>query len=170
MDLKQYIYDIPDYPKKGILFRDITPLLHDGAAFNETIKRICDFARSKGATLVAGPEARGFIFGTPVAYGLNVGFIPIRKPGKLPRKTISYEYALEYGTNTLVMHEDAIKPGDKVVIVDDLLATGGTVEAAIKLVHQLGGTVVGCAFVIELKDLKGRELLKGYDILSLIQY
>ena len=170
MDLKQYIYDIPDYPKKGILFRDITPLLRDGAAFNETIKRICDFAKSKGATLVAGPEARGFIFGTPVAYGLNVGFIPIRKPGKLPRKTISYEYALEYGTNTLVMHEDAIKPGDRVVIVDDLLATGGTVEAAIKLVQQLGGTVVGCAFVIELKDLKGRELLKGYDILSLIQY
>lgn len=170
MELKNYIAAINDFPQKGIIFRDMTPLLQDKDALKYALDQISAFAKSVGADVVAGPEARGFIFGTPVAYGLNIGFVPVRKPGKLPRKTINYNYDLEYGTNTLCMHEDAIKKGQKVIIIDDLLATGGTVEAAIKLIEQLGGEVVGCAFLIELDALKGREKLKGYNVMSLLHY
>lgn len=170
MKLENYIASIPDYPIKGILFRDITPLMQDGDAFRYACKQLIEFAKEVGAEVVAGPESRGFIFGCPVAYDLNIGFIPVRKPNKLPRKTISYSYDLEYGSNVLEMHEDAIKPGQKVLIIDDLLATGGTTEAAIKLVEKLGGEVVGCAFLIELVDLKGREKLSKYKVKALMQY
>ena len=170
MELNNYIASIQDYPKEGILFRDITPLLQNKDAFKYAIDKLCEFAKSVNATVVAGPEARGFIFGTPVAYGLNVGFVPVRKPGKLPRKTVEYNYDLEYGSNTLCMHEDSISKGDKVIIIDDLLATGGTVEATIKIIESLGGEVVGCAFLMELDDLKGREKLSGYNIYSLMHY
>ena len=170
MRLEDYIAEIPDYPVEGVLFRDVTPLMGDGAAFKEACTRIINFAKEVGAEVVVGPESRGFIFGCPVAYELGIGFVPARKPNKLPRETISYEYALEYGTNTLEMHRDAIKPGQKVMIVDDLLATGGTIKAAIKLVEQLGGEVVGCAFLIELVDLKGRENIGDYKVTSLIKY
>lgn len=170
IDLNKYIASIPNFPTEGILFRDVSPLMSDGAAFKEACNQITEFAKSKGAQVIAGPESRGFIFGCPVAYNLNIGFVPVRKPNKLPRKTISCEYALEYGTNTLEMHADAVKPGQKVVIIDDLLATGGTVEATIKLVEQLGGEVVGCAFLIELEELKGREKLKDVDVFALLKY
>ncbi|MBE6126194.1 MAG: adenine phosphoribosyltransferase [Erysipelotrichaceae bacterium] len=170
MRLEDYIAEIPDYPVEGVLFRDITPLLNDGEAFHAACKQIIAFAKGVGAEVLVGPESRGFIFGCPVAYELGIGFVPARKPHKLPRETVSYEYALEYGTNTLEMHRDAIKPGQKVMIVDDLLATGGTIKAAIKLVEQLGGEVVGCAFLIELVDLKGRENIGDYKVTSLIKY
>ncbi len=171
MRLEDYIAEIPDYPVEGVLFRDVTPLMGDGAAFKEACTRIINFAKEVGAEVVVGPESRGFIFGCPVAYELGIGFVPARKPNKLPRETISYEYALEYGTNTLEMHKDAIKPGQKVLVVDDLLATGGTIVAASKLIEELGGEVVGCAFLIELEDLKGREKLEEkYKVLSLIKY
>lgn len=170
MNLKDYIAIVEDFPVKGISFKDVTPLMQDGGAFNETVEKIASFAKEKGANVIVGPESRGFIFGCPVATKLNIGFVPIRKPGKLPREEIRAEYSLEYGKNTLCMHTDAIKPGDKVVIVDDLLATGGTVAAAISLIEQLGGEVVGCAFVVELTGLKGRELLKGHEVYSLVDY
>lgn len=170
MDLKKFIADVPDFPKKGILFRDITPLMLNGKAYAYAQKAIATFAREKKATLIVGPEARGFIFGCPVATDLGIGFAPVRKPGKLPREYVSVSYDLEYGSNELCMHADAVKPGDKVLIVDDLLATGGTMDATIKLVEKLGGTVVGLAFLIELADLHGREKLQGYDILTLIKY
>ena len=170
MDLSKKIASIEDYPIEGVLFRDITPLMEDGDAFKEACQRISAFAKELGAEVIVGPESRGFIFGCPVAYELGVGFVPVRKPNKLPRETISYEYSLEYGTNTLHMHADAIKPGQKCLIVDDLLATGGTVEATIKLIEQSGGIVVGCAFLIELLDLKGREKLQGYKTLSVLSY
>lgn len=170
MDLGNKIASIKDYPIEGVLFRDITPLMEDGEAFRAACEKIRDFAKEMGAEVIVGPESRGFIFGCPVAYDLRIGFVPVRKPGKLPRETISYEYSLEYGTNTLHMHADAIKPGQKCLIVDDLLATGGTVEATIKLIEQSGGIVVGCAFLIELKDLKGSEKLKGYNTLSVLSY
>ena len=170
MNLKDYIKDIKDFPIEGILFRDVTPLMQDGEAFNYAINELVTYAKSVGAELIVGPEARGFLFGCPVAYALNVGFVPIRKPGKLPRETISYEYDLEYGSNTLCVHSDAIKKGQKVLIIDDLLATGGTVEATTKLIEKMGGEVVGCAFLIELLDLKGRELLKEYNVKTLLQY
>ncbi|MCI5745545.1 MAG: adenine phosphoribosyltransferase [Erysipelotrichaceae bacterium] len=170
MNLKNYIADIPNFPKDGILFRDITPLLQDKDALQEAIGKLKEFALKVKADVIVGPEARGFIFATPVAYALNIGFVPVRKPGKFPRKSISYEYDLEYGSNTLCMLEDAIKKGQRVVIIDDLLATGGTVEAAIHLTEQLGGKVVGCAFLIELDDLKGREKLNNYEVFSLIHY
>ena len=170
MDLKKYIADIPNFPKEGILFRDITPLMNDGEAYKYATKTISDFAKEVGAELIVGPEARGFIFGCPVAYELGLGFVPIRKPGKLPRKTISYAYDLEYGSNTLCIHEDAIKKGDKVIIIDDLLATGGTLEAAVKLVKKCDAEVVGIACVIELKDLEGRNKLNNINIKTLIEY
>jgi adenine phosphoribosyltransferase len=170
MDLKQYIANVPDFPKPGIQFKDITPLMSDGDAYREATRQIVEYAEKLGAEVVVGPEARGFIFGCPVAYELGIGFAPVRKPGKLPRETIEYAYDLEYGSNVLCMHKDAVKPGQKVVIVDDLLATGGTMQAAIKLVEDLGGEVVGLAFLIELVDLNGRDLLKGYDVLTLMQY
>ena len=170
MDLKNYVASIPDFPSKGILFRDVTPLLADSEAFAETIRIIADYAKKIGAEVVVGPESRGFIFGCPVAYGAGIGFVPVRKPGKLPRETVSFKYDLEYGSNELFIHADAIKKGQKVLIVDDLLATGGTAEAACKLVEKLGGEVAGLAFIIELEALKGREVLKDYDVLTLLKY
>ena len=170
MNLKDYIASIPDFPQEGILFRDITPLMADGEAFHEACAQLIEYAKKVGAEVVAGHESRGFIFGCPVANELKIGFVPVRKPNKLPRKTISYKYDLEYGTNELHMHADAIQKGQKVLIIDDLLATGGTVEATIKLVEELGGEVVGCAFLIELEDLKGRERLAGYDVFTMLKY
>ena len=166
MDLKEYVAAVPDFPKEGILFRDITPLMADGDAFHEATRQLVEFAKEVGAELVVGPESRGFIFGCPVAYELNIGFAPVRKPGKLPRETVSCKYDLEYGSNELHMHKDAVKPGQKCLIIDDLLATGGTVEATIKIIEQLGGEVVGCAFLNELADLGGRERLKGYKVFT----
>lgn len=170
LDLNNYVASIPDYPEKGIIFRDITPLMADGQAYRQATDRIVQFAKDKGVEMVACPEARGFIVGCPVAYELGVGFAPARKAGKLPRETIEAKYDLEYGTSALYMHKDAIKPGQKVLIVDDLLATGGTIGATIDLVEQLGGKVVGCAFIIELKELNGRKRLENYDTLCLMEY
>ena len=170
MELKQFIAEIKDFPKEGILFRDITPLMANGEAYKEACRQIKEYAISVDAELIAGPESRGFIFGCPVATELQIGFIPVRKPGKLPRETISYHYDLEYGSNELHIHKDAITKGQKVLIVDDLLATGGTVEGTIKMIEQLGGIVVGCAFLIELSELKGRDVLQGYNIFTLLKY
>ena len=170
MNLKNYVASIVDYPKEGIIFRDITPLMGDGEAYKYTVDQMTEFAKSKGATVIVGPEARGFIFGCPVATNLQIGFAPIRKPGKLPRKTLEEKYDLEYGSNTLCIHADALKPGDKVVIIDDLLATGGTVKATINLCEKLGAEVVGVACLIELVELNGRDVLKGYEVLSLMEY
>lgn len=170
MDLKKYIASVQDFPVEGILFRDITPLLADGEAFKETINQIVKFAKDVNADVVCGPESRGFIFGCPVATEMNVGFVPIRKPNKLPREQVSVSYDLEYGSNVLCMHKDAIKPGQKVVIVDDLLATGGTMKAAIELIESLGGIVAGIAFVIELEELKGRQNFEGYNLFTILKY
>lgn len=170
MNLSDYITTIPDFPQKGIMFRDITTLLQNGEAFSYAVKQIAEYAKSKGATVIVGPEARGFMFGCPVATELKIGFVPVRKPGKLPRASISEEYSLEYGTNTLSIHADSLKKYDKVVIVDDLLATGGTALAGAHLCERLGAEVVGMAFVIDLKDLNGRKLLKDYDVYSLLEY
>ena len=170
MDFKKYIASIPDFPQPGVLFRDITPLMSDGEAFHAATSEIQKFAEQVGAEVIAGPESRGFIFGCPVAANLHIGFVPVRKPGKLPRETISYRYDLEYGSNELHMHKDAITPGQKVLIVDDLLATGSTVQATIKMIEELGGVVVGCAFLIELEGLKGREALAGYEVFTLMSY
>lgn len=170
MDYKKYIATVKDFPTEGIMFRDTTPLMANGEAFKSACEELEEFAKESGATLIAGPEARGFIFGCPIAKDLEIGYVPIRKPNKLPRETISVSYSLEYGTNTLCIHKDAVKPGDKVFIVDDLLATGGTVKAAVDLVEKLGGEVVGLGFLIELKDLNGRKLLEGYKIKTLMEY
>ena len=169
-ELKEYIAEVPGFPKEGILFYDITTLMQNGEAFKTATKQIIDFAKEIGAEVVVGPESRGFIFGCPVAYELGIGFVPVRKPNKLPRETISYSYDLEYGSNELHMHKDAITKGQKVLIVDDLLATGGTIDAAIHLVEELGGEVVGCAFLIELTELKGRDRLKDYNVLTVMEY
>ncbi len=170
MNLKEFIADVPDFPIKGILFRDITPLMLNGKAYKYAADQFTKFAAEKKATVIVGPEARGFIFGCPVAANLGIGFAPVRKPGKLPRDAVNVTYELEYGVNKLCMHSDAVKKGDKVLIVDDLLATGGTIQATIELVEKLGGEVVGLAFLIELSDLNGREKLGEYDILTLITY
>ena len=170
MNLKDYVASIPDFPQEGILFRDITPLMADGEAFHYACEELIDYAKKVGAQVVAGPESRGFIFGCPVAHEMKIGLVPVRKPNKLPRKTISYKYDLEYGSNELHMHADAIKPGQKVLIIDDLLATGGTVEATAKMIEELGGEVVGCAFLIELEGLGGREKLNKYDVFTLMKY
>lgn len=170
MNFNDYIADVPNFPKVGILFKDITPLMQDGDAYKASCDEFIKFAKEVGAELIMGPEARGFIFGCPTAYALNIGFIPVRKPKKLPRETVEISYDLEYGSNTLCIHKDSVKPGQKVVIIDDLLATGGTVEATVKLIEQLGGVVVGCAFLIELKDLKGREKLEGIPVKTLLTY
>lgn len=170
MDLKKYIKDIPDFPEPGVLFRDVTPLLADKDAYQESIRLLSDFAKEKKVDLVVGPEARGFLFGCPVALALNCGCVPVRKPGKLPREVVSQSYDLEYGSNEIQMHSDSIQPGQNVLIVDDLLATGGTVDAAVSLIEKMGGNVVGIAFLIELEALKGRELLKDYDVYSVLKY
>jgi adenine phosphoribosyltransferase len=170
MDLKQYVSIVPDWPKPGIKFKDITPLMADGEAYRYATNQIVTYAREKEIDLVVGPEARGFIAGCPVAYSLGVGFAPVRKEGKLPRETIKVDYGLEYGKDVLTIHKDAIKPGQRVLIVDDLLATGGTIEATIKLVEELGGVVAGLAFFIELTYLDGRSKLDNYDILTLMEY
>ncbi|MDR2976447.1 MAG: adenine phosphoribosyltransferase [Streptococcaceae bacterium] len=170
MELSDYIATIKDYPQPGILFRDITPLMADGNAYNYACTEIVQYARDKEIDVVVGPEARGFIIGCPVAYALGVGFAPVRKPGKLPRATVEATYDKEYGTDTLTIHADAIKPGQRVLIVDDLLATGGTVQATIELIEKLGGVVAGCAFIIELDDLKGREKIGNYDYKVLLHY
>lgn len=170
MDYTKFVASVPNFPKEGIIFRDITPLMADGEAFREACKELTEFARAQKAEIIVGPESRGFIFGCPIAYNLGIGFIPVRKPNKLPRKVICKEYSLEYGSNTLCMHEDAIKKGQKVIIVDDLLATGGTVKATVDLIESLGGEVVGACFLIELEELKGRESLGNYPIKSLMKY
>jgi adenine phosphoribosyltransferase len=172
MDLlaKKRIRDIKDFPKAGIVFKDITPVLQDPEAFREVVDRMVEYARARGAELVAGIESRGFMFGTPLALALGVPFVPIRKLGKLPGETLRVEYALEYGTNTVEIHKDALTPGQKVLIVDDLLATGGTCAAAIELVERLEGEVVGLAFMVELGFLNGRDVLQGRDICTLIEY
>jgi len=167
---KDYIADVEDFPIEGILFRDITPLMANGEVFKQACDELTEFAKELNIDVVAGPESRGFIFGCPIATNLNVGFVPVRKPKKLPRETVEVSYALEYGTNTLCMHKDAIKPGQRVLIVDDLLATGGTIKAAIELVEKLGGVVAGICFLIELEDLKGKELLKDYKVKCLMTY
>ncbi len=168
--LEDFIRDIPDFPQQGVLFKDITPMLQDGAAFHASIDRLTAHYAGAGIEAVVGVESRGFIFGAPLAYMLNCGFVPVRKFGKLPYETISVEYALEYGTNVVEMHKDAIQPGQRVLIVDDLLATGGTVSAAMELVEKLGGHIAGIAFLVELTFLKGREQLKGHDVFALIKY
>ncbi len=168
--LADHIRDIPDFPKQGILFKDITTLLKDAAAFRQALDRLTELCAHYAADKVIGIESRGFIFAAPLADRLGAGFVPVRKLGRLPAETVSAEYALEYGTNTVEMHRDAITRGERVLIVDDLLATGGTCRAAIDLVEQVGGTVVGCAFLIELVFLEGRNALAGHEVQALIAY
>lgn len=170
MDYKKYIKIVENFPKEGIEFKDITPLMDNGKAFKSAIDEVVDYAKDKEVDIIVGPEARGFIIGCPVAYALETGFVPVRKEGKLPREVIKVNYGLEYGENVLTIHKDAVKPGQRVLITDDLLATGGTIEATINLVEELGGIVVGCAFFIELTYLSGRDKLVGYDVLTLMQY
>ena len=170
MNLKEKIRVIENFPIEGISFKDITTLISDGEALKETIDQFVAYLKDKKVDLIVGPEARGFIFGVPVAYALGIGFIPVRKPGKLPRETISVNYGLEYGEDQLQIHKDAIKPGQRVAIVDDLLATGGTVEGVAKLIEEAGGEVVSLDFLIELTELNGKDKLKGYDVLSLVKY
>ena len=168
--LEEYVRSIPDFPEEGIIFRDITSVIQDPDGLQLAIDGLDGLVKGTDYDVVVGPESRGFIFGVPVAYKNHKSFVPVRKKGKLPCETISQEYSLEYGTATIEMHKDAIKPGQKVVIVDDLIATGGTIEAIIKLVEALGGEVVKIVFLIELQGLKGREKLKGYDGDALIKY
>ncbi len=168
MRLKSKIRDIPDFPKKGILFKDITPLLKDKEALKESIRRMASMFRDYEIDYVVGIEARGFLVGTPLAIALDKGFIPIRKPGKLPHDVLHMEYELEYGENILEIHKDAVNEGDKILIIDDLLATGGTTFAAAKMVEELGGEVVACGFLLELEELDGREVLKDYEVKSLL--
>ena len=168
--LEEYVRSIPDFPEPGIIFRDITSLLQDADGLHQTIDMLGDTLKDVDFDVVVGPESRGFIFGVPVAYNLHKGFVPVRKKGKLPCETVEIEYDLEYGSSVIEMHKDAIKPGEKVVIIDDLIATGGTTEAIIKLVEGLGGEVVKICFLMELAGLKGREKLKDYDVASVICY
>jgi adenine phosphoribosyltransferase len=170
VDFKEKIRVIMDFPEKGIRFKDITTLLKEGKAFHEAVDAIAQPFRSQAIDLVIGPEARGFVVGAPVAYALGVGFVPVRKPGKLPGETLNHQYSLEYGKDALEVHKDAIQPGQNVLIVDDLLATGGTTKAVIEMVEQLGGKIVGLAFLIELSYLEGRQSLEQYPIVSLIKY
>jgi adenine phosphoribosyltransferase len=167
---ERLVRDVPDFPKPGILFKDITPVVQDYAALQEAVTLLAHWAGSKRVDAVVGIEARGFIFGAPVALALGVGFVPLRKLGKLPADTIAEEYALEYGTNTVEMHRDSLKPGQRVIIIDDLLATGGTAAAAGRLVEKLGAEVIGFGFLIELAFLDGRKTLSKYDIQALIRY
>lgn len=169
MNLESFIRDVPDFPKAGIVFKDITPMLADPAALKEVVAQLAEPYRDADVDIVVGMESRGFIFGPAVACELGAGFVPTRKPGKLPAETISESYELEYGTDTLEIHADAIKPGQKVLMVDDLIATGGTMAAACALVKKLGGEIVGAAFVIELSFLNGRDKISDVDVMSLIQ-
>ena len=168
--LKHLIREVPDFPKKGILFYDITTLLKDKTGFATLIDKFSEHYIAQDVDLVLGMEARGFIFAPALAYRLNAGFVPVRKPGKLPAETVKYDYALEYGTNSLEIHKDAIQKGQRVLIVDDLLATGGTAEATANLAASLGAEIVGLGFVVELEFLKGREKLRGYEVMSLLRY
>jgi adenine phosphoribosyltransferase len=168
--LKKLIREVPDFPKKGILFYDITTLLKDKTGFAQLIDLFSEHYIGKQIDLILGMEARGFIFGPALAYRLNAGFVPVRKPGKLPAATVKCEYELEYGSNCLEVHKDAIEEGQRVLIVDDLLATGGTAEATARLVKSLGGEIAGLAFVVELDFLNGREKLKPYNVFSLLHY
>jgi adenine phosphoribosyltransferase len=170
LDLTEYIRSVPDFPKPGILFRDITPLLAHPPAFRESVRRLAEHFRNRDITAVAAAEARGFVFAAPLALELDCAFIPVRKPGKLPFDTQAFHYELEYGTDSLEMHTDAVREGDRVLLVDDLLATGGTMQACAHLAEQGGAQVVGCAFVIELSFLNGREKLKPHEVVSLICY
>ncbi|WP_440895960.1 adenine phosphoribosyltransferase [Amphibacillus sp. Q70] len=170
MDYKQYITLVEDWPKEGVQFKDITTLMDNGTAYKSAVDEIVQYAKDKQVDIIVGPEARGFIVGCPVSYALEIGFAPVRKEGKLPREVIKVDYGLEYGKDILTIHKDAIKPGQRVLITDDLLATGGTIEATIKLVEALGGIVVGCAFLIELTYLNGRDKLTGHDVLTLMKY
>ncbi len=170
LDLKKFVRNIPDFPKPGIMFRDITPLLADPAAFGEVIRRLADRYRDQEVAAVAAAEARGFIFAAPLALELGASFVPVRKPGKLPFETHAFHYELEYGSDTLEMHRDGVHPGQRVLLVDDLLATGGTIEACCRLIEQSGAKVIGCAFVIELADLGGAKRIAPYDCFSLIKY
>ncbi|MGP4080523.1 adenine phosphoribosyltransferase [Pseudalkalibacillus sp. R45] len=170
MDYKQYIEVVEDFPQQGIRFKDITTLMQEGEIYKKAMDDIVTYAKEKQIDVVVGPEARGFIVGCPVAYAMEVGFVPIRKEGKLPREVVKVDYGKEYGKDVLTIHKDAIQPGQRVLITDDLLATGGTIEATIQLVEKLGGKVVGIAFMIELTYLNGRDKLDGYDIFTLMQY
>ena len=170
MDIKEFIRNVPDFPKEGIQFKDITPLLANGQALRFVIKSLADEFRGKNIELVVGPEARGFLIGTPLAYELGAGFVPVRKEGKLPYNTLKGKYTLEYGEDKLEIHIDSIKKGQKVLVVDDLLATGGTIKTVVDLVEKLGGNIVGLAFLIELGFLEGRKVLAGYDVRSLLEF
>ena len=171
LNLEEYVASIKDFPKEGILFRDVTPILMEPVAFRATVADFCEYAKKIDANVVIGPESRGFIFGAPVALQLGIGFAPARKPGKLPRETVCQTYDLEYGSAEIHLHKDAVKPGDRVLIIDDLLATGGTAKATAQLVERLGGTVAGIAFVIELygNGMDGRGVLDGYDVFALLR-
>ncbi|MFW5979743.1 MAG: adenine phosphoribosyltransferase [Halanaerobiales bacterium] len=169
MNLKNYIREIPDFPKEGILFKDITPMLQDENAFKHAIDEMKKEYENMDIDYIVGIEARGFIIGTPLAYALNIGFIPIRKPGKLPADKIKTSYDLEYGSNELELHSDALNKDDRILLIDDLLATGGTVKASIELIEELGGNIVGIGFLLELGKLNGRELLDGYNVFSLLK-
>ncbi len=168
--LKELIRDIPDFPKEGIIFKDITPVLQSPAGLKEVVDKFSEHYANQKIDVIVGAEARGFLFGPAVAINLGAGFVPVRKPGKLPYETASKTYDLEYGTDTLEIHKDAVKAGDNVLMMDDLLATGGTMAASCELVESLGGKIMGCAFLIELGFLNGKEKLSKYDIFSLIQY
>jgi adenine phosphoribosyltransferase len=170
MNLKQTIRSIPGWPIEGVIFRDLTTLMQDPAAFRYACDVLVDRYKDKGIDKIVGIDARGFVFGAVVAYQLGIGFVPVRKKGKLPCKTIQETYDLEYGTDTLEMHEDAVSPGEKVVIVDDLIATGGTVGAAVSLVKKMGANLVECAFVVELPDLKGREKIPGCPVFAMVEF
>jgi len=170
VNFKDYIRVIPDFPQPGIRFKDITTLLQDGQAYRSAIDAMKELVKDKQIDLIAGPEARGFVIGAPLALALGIGFIPIRKSGKLPGNTVEAAYDLEYGKDKLAIHSDAIKPGQKILIADDLLATGGTIATSIDLITQLGGDIVGAAFLIELSYLSGRDKLSGIDVVSLVTY
>jgi adenine phosphoribosyltransferase len=170
LDLRERVRDVPDFPTEGIIFKDLMPLIADREYFADTIRRLADWARPREPDFVLGAEARGFIFGGALAYELGAGFIPARKPGKLPRETVEATYALEYGTDSLQVHRDAFPRGRRVIVLDDVLATGGTAHAKVELVENLGGVVVGVLFVVELAFLGGREKLAGYDVHALIEY
>lgn len=170
MNFKDYITDVENFPEEGVTFRDISPLMQNGKVYKEAIRRIAEYAKDKKIDKVVGPEARGFMVGCPVAVELESGFAMARKKGKLPRETVEVDYGLEYGEATLQLHADAVLPGERVLVCDDLLATGGTTLATVELIEKLGGEVVGLAFLIELLDLKGREKISKYDIFTLMEY